>query len=211
MDDLLQYLQSDSGLSKPRRFKHTTIFKSLSLDQLLHTHSFIPLLSYLPKAFINQTPDSPITKWIWTEIIYLSFYRQRDRDHLYELHTNPIHHSFLNAVSRFHIYQSQIGRRWNWIGGISLSSSSLSNELISIREEVSELSELYQHHANLITGQFQSLFDMISPCSSLILKIDSLSFFRIPWRSHFFFSFWWFHIHRRSRGDGREARPIHMV
>lgn len=115
----------------------------------------VPLLmAYVTSEFMKYPPDSQILKSLWTEIVLLSFFRKIDQDYLCYLHNNA---DFLNAITRFHMYNSKCyrsGSGFNWIGGLDYRPKSLSKELASIYTHIFRLGGFYEHYVELLNGKF---------------------------------------------------------
>lgn len=124
---------------------------------------FAPLIIHLPKQFIEISPNSDILPLLWTEMILLSFFREKDRNHLRSFHLDCVHNKFLHALANFHIYYSELRCGSHWIGGLKTYPTSLSDELgkIPIHLESAKLTELYQHYNELLHGKFSSYLILV--------------------------------------------------
>lgn len=115
----------------------------------------LPMVGLLRKEFLKHETSSPMLRYIWTEIILLSFFRKRDRDILRSLHIEPVHNDVLHAVAKFHINQSII--RWGGDCSFFLTSkyTRFSNTFPKRHSPKTsgQLKELYQHYHELLHGE----------------------------------------------------------
>lgn len=114
--------------------------------------SHIPLMKSLAKEFINHPIDSPTLVNYWTQILLLSFFRPSDQRYLCKLHLDPEHEDFLNVLAKFHIHYSQQRHGKLWMGGLSTSPKTLSDELSrqNIPRASKGLKEFYDHYNRML-------------------------------------------------------------
>lgn len=85
----------------------------------------LTLINRVQRSFLNHEPSSPILRTLWTEIIFLSYFRQKDREYLRTLHKDPIHDNSLHAITKFLMYQLRL----DLMTGCNLSFNYVNNSL----------------------------------------------------------------------------------
>lgn len=134
------------------------------------TPKVFPLVNRLTEEFMKYDRRSPMLKFIWTEMMFLSFYRQADCDYLRDIHKSPAHDNFFHAIVIFHHQQSRdrSTRRFN---SHMYHNGKLSTQLanIQIHESSDILHGLYQHYSEFIHGE-----------SHVFLSLHMFNLIRIP-------------------------------
>lgn len=108
------------------------------------------MMIHVADEFLRHPPKSQYMKVLWTEIIFLSFFRGLEREYLHELHTNEAHDNTLHAIANFHMHNSKLREGSHWIGGLKHSPRSLSQEIPKVETYVDKLHDLYPHYTEIL-------------------------------------------------------------
>lgn len=108
----------------------------------------------LAQEFMEHETSSPILITIWTEFIFLSFFRSKERDYLRHLHIDSVNDKFLHTLAKYHIHHSKLRDGDHWIGGLKYDSIRLSTALTRIHYYSPKLTQFHNHYSHLIMGKF---------------------------------------------------------